>query len=66
MFLLTTILARWWTPQQLNKKSHTNLLAMYLSASADFFDLIEYGNVPEIANEIGIDLIYGKTREYSA
>ena len=61
-FLLTTILARWWTPQSshLNKKSHTILWAMYLAASADYFDLIEYGYDPNIAEVIGVDLIYGK------
>ena len=60
--MLSMILARWWMPRsrKLNKKSHTILLAMYLSACADFFDLIEYASVPDIAEVIGLDLTYGK------
>lgn len=56
------VLAKWWMPfsEKQNKKGHNNLLGLLISASADFFDLIEYASVPGITDKIGVHPIYGK------
>ena len=61
-FLVTQILAKWWTPRshRQSQKSQSSLLAMLISSSADFFDLLDYSNLPEIAEVIGVDFIYSE------
>ena len=62
IFLITLVVSKWWTPmsKKQDKKSQANLIAVLLSASADFFDLIEYVNVHEITDIIGVELILSK------
>ena len=61
-YLIVLIISRWAMPysKRQTRKSQVNLLAMMIASTADFFDLIEYANIPEITQGIGIDVIYGK------
>lgn len=59
--MITVILIRNITPvaKNLNKKAHSQLLALFLSAAADVVDFVEYANEEEITHEIGIHSIFG-------
>ena len=59
MFLVSVILAKWWTPisRKQNIKAQTTLAIGFISAAADFYDLIDYNNFAAIVDVIGAEPI---------
>ena len=62
LFLITVTAIRYVTPfsENLNRKLHSTLLAVFLSAAADIVDFVEYANNETIVSKIGIHPIFGK------
>ena len=63
-FLIAVIAIRYLTPfsDNLNRKLHSTLLAVFLSAAADIVDFVEYANNESIVSEIGVHPILGNQK----
>lgn len=61
VYLISVIFIRWLTPYSslLNKKAHSSLIALFLSAAADVIDFIEYTSEEEITDKVDENWILG-------
>lgn len=62
VYLILVVITRYLQPysEKLRKKDHANLIALFLAAGADVADFVEYSEVKEITEKVGVNSIYGK------